>query len=160
MLKADIDAFYADQGNLDPQKYLVLSYYFETLVDPKEAAAHLCQEMSTAQWSRVGVQEDYRPEFGAKVVDLKVLDEPTQPSSPFLASLIGKPYDRIYAVNVTICYPFTRQISAPSACWILISRKAFWLISRVRNLACRVCATCWVSMTVRCYWVLSNPMSA
>jgi ribulose-bisphosphate carboxylase large chain len=61
MLKADIDAFYADQASLDPQKYLVLKYYFETLVDPREAAAHLCQEMSTAQWSRVGVDEDYRP---------------------------------------------------------------------------------------------------
>jgi len=106
MLKADIDAFYADQTSLDPQKYLVLKYYFEALIDPREAAAHLCQEMSTAQWSRVGVDEDYRPEFGAKVVDLKVLDEPIQPSSPFLASLINKPYDRIYAANVSICYPF------------------------------------------------------
>jgi len=106
MRKADIDAFYADQASLDPQKYLVLSYYLETLIKPKEAAAHLCQEMSTAQWSRVGVDEDYRPEFGAKVVDLQTLDEPTQPSSPFLASLIGKAYDRIYAANVTICYPY------------------------------------------------------
>ena len=50
--------------------------------------------------------EDYRPEFGAKVVELKLLDEPTQPSSPFLASLIGKPYNRIYAANATICYPY------------------------------------------------------
>ncbi|MDP2965364.1 MAG: RuBisCO large subunit C-terminal-like domain-containing protein [Pelolinea sp.] len=106
MLKADIDAFYADQASLDPQKYLVLKYYFESLVDPREAAAHLCQEMSTAQWSRVGVEEDYRPEFGAKVVELKVLDELAQPSSPFLASLIGKPYDKVYAVNATICYPY------------------------------------------------------
>jgi ribulose-bisphosphate carboxylase large chain len=106
MRQADIEAFYADQKNLDPEKYLILSYYFESLVDPKEAAAHLCSEMSTAQWSRVGVVEDFRPEFGAKVVDLKVLDEPTKPSSPFLASLINKPYDRIYAANATICYPY------------------------------------------------------
>jgi len=48
MLKADIDAFYAEQKDLDPQKYLVLEYYIETLVEPREGAAHLCQEMSTA----------------------------------------------------------------------------------------------------------------
>ena len=97
MLKADIDAFYAEQRDLDPQKYLVLEYYIETLVEPREGAAHLCQEMSTAQWSRVGVEEDFRPEFGAKVVNLEILNDNAQPSSPFLADLMGKPYDKVYA---------------------------------------------------------------
>ena len=106
MLKADIDAFHAKREELDPEKYLVLSYYLETLVEPHEGAAHLCQEMSTAQWSRVGVEEDFRPEFGAKIVDLEMINEHAQPSSPFLADLIGKPYDFVYAFNVTICYPF------------------------------------------------------
>jgi len=106
MLKADIDAFYAEQNNLDPQKYLVLEYYLETLVEPREAAAHLCQEMSTAQWSRVGIEEDFRPEFGAKVVNLKILNENAQPSSPFLANLMDKPYDKVYAFHATICYPY------------------------------------------------------
>ena len=106
MLKADIDAFYAEQKDLDPQKYLVLEYYLETLVEPREGAAHLCQEMSTAQWSRVGVEEDFRPEFGAKVVNLEILNDNAQPSSPFLADLMGKPYDKVYAFRATICYPF------------------------------------------------------
>ncbi len=51
MLKADIDAFYADQASLDPQKYLVLSYYFESLIDPKEAPrtyARKCLPLSGA----------------------------------------------------------------------------------------------------------------
>ena len=102
MLKADIDAFYAEQKDLDPQKYLVLEYYLETIVEPREGVAHLCQEMSTAQWSRVGVEEDFRPEFGAKVVNLEILNDNAQPSSPFLANLIGKPYDKVYALRATI----------------------------------------------------------
>ena len=81
MKKTDVDAFYADQGSLDRQKYIILKYYLETLIEPREAAAHLCQEMSTAQWSRVGVDEDFRPEFGAKVVELTVLDDQARPSS-------------------------------------------------------------------------------
>jgi len=106
MHKADIDAFYARRGALDPEKYLVLEYYLETLVEPREGAAHLCQEMSTAQWSRVGVKEDFRLEFGAKVVNLEIINDIVKPSSPFLADLIGKPYEKIYAFKVTIYYPY------------------------------------------------------
>lgn len=62
MQKADIDAFHAKREDLNPEKYLVLKYYLETLVEPHEGAAHLCQEMSTAQWSRVDVVEDSRCE--------------------------------------------------------------------------------------------------
>jgi ribulose-bisphosphate carboxylase large chain len=106
MQKADIDAFHAKRETLDPEKYLVLSYYLETLVEPREASAHLCQEMSTAQWSRVDVDEDFRPEFGAKVVDIEMINERAQPSSPFLADTMGKPYGHVYAFNVTIYYPY------------------------------------------------------
>jgi len=106
MLKVDIDAFHAKREELDPEKYLVLKYYLETLVEPHEGAAHLCQEMSTAQWSRVDVDEDFRPEFGAKIVDLEMINEHAQPSSPFLADLIGKPYESVFAFNVTIYYPY------------------------------------------------------
>ena len=106
MQKADIDAFHAKRAALDPEKYLVLSYYLETLVEPREGAAHLCQEMSTAQWSRVGVDEDFRPEFGAKVVDIELINDRAQPSSPYLADLMGKPYEHVYAFNVTIYYPY------------------------------------------------------
>lgn len=106
MNPADIDAFHVKRETLDPEKYLVLKYYLETLVEPREGSAHLCQEMSTAQWSRVDVDEDFRPEFGAKVVDLEILDEHAQPSSTFLADLMGKPYDRVYRFNATIYYPY------------------------------------------------------
>jgi len=106
MKKADVDAFYADRGSLDRQKYIILKYYLETLIEPREAAAHLCQEMSTAQWSRVGVDEDFRPEFGAKVVELTVLDDQARPSSPYLVSTMGSAAERVARVNVTIGYPY------------------------------------------------------
>jgi len=106
MLRADIEAFHAKRETLDPQKYLILTYYLETLVEPREGSAHLCQEMSTAQWSRVDVEEDFRPEFGAKVVDIELIDANAQPSSPFLADTMGKAYDHVYAFNVSIYYPY------------------------------------------------------
>ena len=106
MQKADIDAFHAKRETLDPEKYLVLSYYLESLVEPREASAHLCQEMSTAQWSRVDAEEDFRPQFGAKVVDIAMINDNAQPSSPYLAETMGKAYDHVYAFNVTIFYPY------------------------------------------------------
>ena len=106
MHPADINAFHVKRETLDPEKYLVLKYYLETLVEPREGSAHLCQEMSTAQWSRVDVDEDFRPEFGAKVVDLEILDENAQPSSAFLADLMGKQYEHVYRFNATIYYPY------------------------------------------------------
>ncbi len=106
MKKSDVDAFYAVPANLDRQKYIVLNYYLETLIEPREAAAHLCQEMSTAQWSRVGVNEDYRPEFGAKVVALEVLDDQAPPSSPYLVSTMGSRAARVFRVSATIWYPY------------------------------------------------------
>jgi ribulose-bisphosphate carboxylase large chain len=80
MLQDDQGGFFADKASLDMEAYVMLDYYFECAVDPEEAAAHLCQEQSTAQWKRVGVEEDLRDRFGAKVVDLvveHVLDKPT-----------------------------------------------------------------------------------
>lgn len=74
--------FFADRTSLDPEAYVIFEYYFECPGDPEEAAAHLCQEQSTAQWKRVGVDEDLRPRFGAKVVSLvveRVLERPTHP---------------------------------------------------------------------------------
>jgi len=106
MQKADIDAFHTTRETLDPQKYLVLTYYLETLVEPREGSAHLCQEMSTAQWSRVDFEEDFRPEFGAKVVDLEIINDRAVPSSTFLADLMGKPYESVYSFKATIWYPF------------------------------------------------------
>ena len=75
MQKADIAGFFAEPSQLDAEDYLRLDYYFECSGDPEAAAAHLCSEQSTAQWKRVDVDEDYRPRFGAKVVDLEVETE-------------------------------------------------------------------------------------
>jgi len=77
---ADRQGFFANRANLDMEKYLVFDYRFESTTDPEEAAAHLCQEQSTAQWKRVGVDEDLRHVFGAKVIDLVVECELDQPS--------------------------------------------------------------------------------
>jgi ribulose-bisphosphate carboxylase large chain len=72
MRPEDIPGFFADPARLNADDYLLLDYYLECTGDPRAAAAHLCSEQSTAQWSRVGVQEDYRPRFGARVLDLEV----------------------------------------------------------------------------------------
>ena len=71
MNAADVDGFFAARAALDAESYLELDYTFECRGDPRAAAAHLCSEQSTAQWARVGVDEDFRPRFAAKVVALQ-----------------------------------------------------------------------------------------
>lgn len=93
--------FFADKASLNLEEYIILDYYFECDVNPEQAAAHLCQEQSTAQWKRVGVDEDLRERFGAKVIELgveRVLDKPTY---PFLT--VGN--NRTYACQVKIAHP-------------------------------------------------------
>ena len=80
MNESDKRGFFADQADLNMEEYLIFEYYFESTVEPAEAAAHLCQEQSTAQWKRVGVDEDLRDRFGAKVIDLKIEREMNSPS--------------------------------------------------------------------------------
>ena len=101
---SDQKAFFAKKENLDLEKYLLLEYYFETVVKPEQAAAHLCQEMSTAQWKRVDVEEDFRPRFGAKVIALKS-ETLSAPSSPYLASLTPHDGDQFFACHAAIAYP-------------------------------------------------------
>ena len=101
MSNSDKQGFFADQDNLAMDKYLVFEYYFETTVDPEEAAAHLCQEQSTAQWKRVDVDEDLRDRFGAKVIGLKIEKELESPSY-CLPHDIGK---RTRACHVRIAHP-------------------------------------------------------
>ncbi len=93
--------FFADWHNLDAEKYLQLDYYFETTSDPEEAAAHLCQEQSTAQWKRVGVDEDLRDRFGAKVIDLVVEQTFDKPNHPYLA----EESKQSYGCRVKIAHP-------------------------------------------------------
>ncbi len=56
----DSSGFLALDRELDRDAYITLVYRFECMGDPWTAAAHLCQEQSTAQWKRVGVDEDLR----------------------------------------------------------------------------------------------------
>jgi ribulose-bisphosphate carboxylase large chain len=101
MRESDKRGFFADQANLAMNEYLVFEYYFESTVDPEEAAAHLCQEQSTAQWKRVDVDEDLRDRFGAKVIALNVERELESPSY-CLPQDIGK---HTYACRVRIAHP-------------------------------------------------------
>ena len=93
--------FFADRASLNMERYVVLDYYFESVINPEEAAAHLCQEQSTAQWQRVGVDEDLRDRFGAKVIDLAVTGVLDQPSYP-LPSAEPAP---AYQCRVRIAHP-------------------------------------------------------
>ncbi len=74
MTPAEVEGFFADARILDPESYLWLDYEIECRGDPLIAAAHFCSEQSTAQWRRVGWDEDLRVEFGAKVVELRVVE--------------------------------------------------------------------------------------
>ena len=105
MMDPELKAYFAELSNIDKEKHILVEYYFESLIAPEEAAAHLCQEMSTAQWHRVGVDEDFRPEFAAKVVEMietEVLDEP---SSPFLARHMGWQGGKLFSCYVKIAFP-------------------------------------------------------
>jgi ribulose-bisphosphate carboxylase large chain len=106
MNNTDTQGFFADLSKLDKEKYILADYYFESLVEPYETAAHLCEEMSTIQWHRVGVEEDFRPEFGAKVVSINNIHRINQPSSPFLARHMGWKRGPISACEVKIAYPY------------------------------------------------------
>ena len=101
MSESDKQEFFADPAGLAMDEYLIFEYYFESTVNPDEAAAHLCQEQSTAQWKRVDVDEDLRDRFGAKVIDLKVVKELSSPSY-CLPQDIDK---TAYACRVKIAHP-------------------------------------------------------
>ncbi len=93
--------FFADLSDLNAEDYLIFDYYFESTIDPEEAAANLCREQSTAQWKRVGVDEDLRPQFGAKVIELLVERELDRPSYPLLVPTPVKSY----GCRVKIAHP-------------------------------------------------------
>ena len=93
--------FFAHRSELDMEDYLVFEYRFESYIEPEEAAAHLCQEQSTAQWKRVGRDEDFRPRFGAKVIELKVIEQCQQSSCPEMSDERGP----LYSCTVKIAHP-------------------------------------------------------
>jgi len=93
--------FFADPSDLNMEDHLIFEYAFDSFVDPEEAAAHLCQEQSTAQWKRVGVNEDLRPQFGAKVIELKVIEQRDESSHPEMGDEEGP----VYSCKVKIAHP-------------------------------------------------------
>lgn len=100
MSPEDISAFFADRASLDPQQYIELDYTFECVGDPRAAAAHLCSEQSTAQWKRPGVDEDFRPAFGAKLLSLH-----SERRSGFSLPLPTPPAGEVHACRVTVVHP-------------------------------------------------------
>jgi ribulose-bisphosphate carboxylase large chain len=100
MTPDDIAGFYARRADLNPDDYIELDFDFECAGDPHEAAAHLCSEQSTAQWRRVGIDEDFRPRFAAKVVHLHAEPRPGF-SIPVDPAVTGS----VHACRVTIMHP-------------------------------------------------------
>lgn len=81
--RKDVAGFKGSKNLLNDDRMIIIDYWFETFIDPEIAASGLCSEQSTAQWSRPGVDEDLRIEFGAKFFNLEVLSESVQPLYPF-----------------------------------------------------------------------------
>ncbi|MEK6970635.1 MAG: RuBisCO large subunit C-terminal-like domain-containing protein, partial [archaeon] len=80
--------------------YALFTYLIETPISPLEAGAHLCQEQSTAQWARIGVEEDFREKYGAKVVRCDILGKS---STPLLYTFVeGKTYT---TAKIVIAHP-------------------------------------------------------
>ncbi len=101
MKPSDIPGFFANIETLNKEDYILLDYYFECIGDPEASAAHLCSEQSTAQWKRVDVDEDFRTEFGAKVIDLKIHKKLDDISYPVQHNSEGD----IFACHAKIAYP-------------------------------------------------------
>jgi ribulose-bisphosphate carboxylase large chain len=101
MTPDDIAGFYARRADLNAQAYVELDFTFECAGDPREAAAHLCSEQSTAQWRRVGIDEDFRPRFAAKVLDLESQPRPSGFSIPVECAARGP----VHACRATIAHP-------------------------------------------------------
>jgi ribulose-bisphosphate carboxylase large chain len=101
MTPDDIAGFYARRTDLNPDDYIELDFAFECAGDPREAAAHLCSEQSTAQWRRVGIDEDFRPRFAAKVLELESQPCPSGFSIPVTCAATGP----VHACRATIAHP-------------------------------------------------------
>ena len=101
MYNEDIKGFFSSREELNMPDYLTLEYYLECVGDIETALAHFCSDQSTAQWKRVGIDEDFRPRYAAMVIGLDVLGELPQLSYSVPHSETGK----IHACRVTIAHP-------------------------------------------------------
>ncbi|WP_076792286.1 RuBisCO large subunit C-terminal-like domain-containing protein [Chlorobium sp. KB01] len=97
----DIKGFFTSREQLDMADYLTLDYYLECVGDIETALAHFCSEQSTAQWKRVDYDEDFRPRYAAKVINLTVEGELQELSYPVKHSETGP----IHACRITIAHP-------------------------------------------------------
>lgn len=97
----DVAAFFASRETLDCESYIELDYTFECVGDPRAAAASVCREQSTAQWKRVGVEEDFRPRFGAKVVALAS----ERLAEGFSVAVSAASSGEVHRCRVTIAHP-------------------------------------------------------
>ncbi len=97
----DVAGFFASRASLDGDAYLELTFTFECAGDPHAAAAHLASEQSTAQWHRVGVPEDFRPQFAAKVLELDAT-----PIAAFSLSLTVVPSGAVHRCRAVIAHPW------------------------------------------------------
>jgi len=97
----DIKGFFTSREQLDMADYLTLDYYLECVGDIETALAHFCSEQSTAQWKRVDYDEDFRPRYAAKVINLSVEGELQELSYPVKHSETGP----IHACRITIAHP-------------------------------------------------------
>jgi ribulose-bisphosphate carboxylase large chain len=101
MTPDDIASFFAAPGSYDAEAYLELAVTFECAGDPRTAAAHLCSEQSTAQWKRVHVPEDFRPQFAAKVIALHADPQP----DGFSIAVADAPRGPVHCCRATIIHP-------------------------------------------------------
>ncbi len=101
MTSDDAAGFFSSRPSLDRDAYLELDFTFECVGDPRLAAAHLCSEQSTAQWRRVGVDEDFRPRHAAKVIAFEAVSLP----SGFTYPLSTAPTGEVHRCHVTIAHP-------------------------------------------------------
>lgn len=97
----DVAGFFASRDALELEQYLELDYIYECAGDPRLAAASICREQSTAQWKRVGVDEDFRPRFGAKVLDFTAERLP----QGFSLTIPNAPSGEVHRCRVTIAHP-------------------------------------------------------
>lgn len=97
----DAAGFFADEQALDGEAYLQLDFTFECVGDPRLAAAHLCSEQSTAQWRRVGVDEDFRPQHAAQVIAFDATPLP----GGFSYELPTAPAGEVHRCAVTVAHP-------------------------------------------------------
>ncbi len=97
----DRDGFFAHREALDLEQYLQVDYYLECIGDPQTIAAQFCSEQSTAQWQRVGVEEDFRPQFGAKILDLEIISTANCFSYPVNCPVTGP----VHQCQIRVAHP-------------------------------------------------------